>query len=186
MAWPCSAASRNRRAASAKSCLGRLDAWLAGRDLDDGRLAAYLTELFEAGRAASIAAMAVAAARLRAKLAGDPDPAGPATGRVLAGFRRRSADRGRGQAAPCSAANLAAIFATVERPRRSGRGLESAARAAGIEPRLTAHSGLATELTARGASAHDVMRAGNWKTVRMVAHYSDGASAGRGAVARYL
>ena len=52
--------------------------------------------------------MAVAAARLRAKLAGDPDPAGPATGRVLAGFRRRSADRGRG-----SAANLAAIFATV-------------------------------------------------------------------------
>ena len=53
------------------------------------------------------------------------------------------------------------------------------ARAAGIEPRLTAHSGrveLATELTTRGASVHDVMRAGNWKTVRMVAHYSAGAS----------
>ena len=63
------------------------------------------------------------------------------------------------------------------------------ARAAGIEPRLTAHSGrvgLAAELTARGASAHDVMRAGNWKTVRMVAHYSAGPSAERGAVARYL
>ena len=62
-------------------------------------------------------------------------------------------------------------------------------RAAGIELRLTAHSGrvgLATELTARGASAHDVMRAGNWKTVRMVAHDSAGASAERGAVARYL
>ena len=46
----------------------------------------------------------------------------------------------------------------------------AAGRAAGIELRLTAHSGrvgLATELTARGASAHDVMRAGNWKTVRM-------------------
>ena len=65
----------------------------------------------------------------------------------------------------------------------------AAARAAGIEARLTAHSGrvgLASELTARGASAHDVMRAGNWKTVRMVAHYSAGASAERGAVARYL
>ena len=73
--------------------LQRLDAWLAGRELDDGRLAAYLAELFEAGRAASSAAMAVAAARLRAKLAGDPDPAGPATGRVLAGFRRLSAGR---------------------------------------------------------------------------------------------
>ena len=273
--------------------LRRLDAWLAGRELDDGRLAAYLAELFEAGRAASSAAMAVAAARLRAKLAGDPDPAGPATGRVLAGFRRRSADRGRGQVAPCSAANLAAIFARAGRARRAGRGLESAeraearaavdrviagllfmaglrrsevaalewrdvtdargddglliavrrsktnpdsetadvrfvkgdvasavralrewhgdvdpadrvvglsaqaiserfaaaARAAGIEARLTAHSGrvgLASELTARGASAHDVMRAGNWKTVRMVAHYSAGASAERGAVARYL
>ena len=212
---------------------------------------------------------------------------------MLAGFRRRSADRGRGQAAACTAAMLAAIFATVERPRRAGRGLESAehaearaavdrviagllfmaglrrseaatlewrdvadaqgddgllvavrrgktnpdgetadvryvkgdvaravrtlrerrgavaptdrvvgltaqaiserfaaaARAAGVEPRLTAHSGrvgLASELTARGASAHDVMRAGNWKTVRMVAHYSAGARAERGAVARYL
>ena len=29
-----------------------------------------------------------------------PDPAGPATGRVLAGLRRRSTDRGRGQAQP--------------------------------------------------------------------------------------
>ena len=64
------------------------------------------------------------------------------------------------------------------------------ARAAGIEPLLTPASGrvgLATELTGQGASGHDVMRAGNWKTVlRMVAHYSAGASAERGAVARYL
>ena len=28
--------------------------------------------------------------------------------------------------------------------------------------------------------------AGNWKTSRMVAHYSAGATADRGAVARYL
>ena len=32
----------------------------------------------------------------------------------------------------------------------------------------------------------DVMLAGNWKTSRMVAHYSAGATAERGAVARYL
>ena len=74
----------------------------------------------------------------------------------------------------------------------SERFAAAARSAAGIEARLTAeHSGrvgLASELTARGASAHDVMRAGNWKTVRMVAHYSAGASAERspGAVARYL
>ena len=65
----------------------------------------------------------------------------------------------------------------------------AAARAAGIEARLTAHSGrvgLASELTARGASTTEVMLAGNWKTARMVAHYSAGAPAERGAVARYL
>ena len=61
--------------------------------------------------------------------------------------------------------------------------------AARIEARVTAHSGrvgLASELTARGASTTEVMLAGNWKTARMVAHYSAGATAERGAVARYL
>ena len=61
--------------------------------------------------------------------------------------------------------------------------------AAGVESRVTAHSGrvgLASELTSRGASTTDVMLAGNWKTSRMVAHYSAGATAERGAVARYL
>ena len=60
---------------------------------------------------------------------------------------------------------------------------------AGVESRVTAHSGrvgLASELTSRGASTTDVMLAGNWKTSRMVAHYSAAATAERGAVARYL
>ena len=39
---------------------------------------------------------------------------------------------------------------------------------------------------ARGASATEVMLAGNWRTARMVAHYSAGATAERGAVAKYL
>ena len=250
------------------------------------------------GRAPASAALAVAAARFRARLAGQPDPAGEATARVLGGYRRRvgrrtAADRGRGQAAPLSADGLAAILATAERPRTDGRGVEShttaqrrgrtdaaiagllfmgglrrsevsalewrdvsdasdgdgvlitvrtsktnqegdtadvrylkngaakairtvradrpdaaptdrvvglfplqiqrrftaAARAAGIEARLTAHSGrvgLASELTARGASTTEVMLAGNWRTSRMVAHYSAGATAERGAVAKYL
>ena len=65
----------------------------------------------------------------------------------------------------------------------------AAALVAGVEPRVTAHSGrvgLASELTSRGASTTDVMLAGNWRTSRMVAHYSAGATAERGAVARYL
>ena len=254
---------------------------------------AYLGAIFDAGRAPATAALAVAAVRFRAKLAGQHDPAGPATARVLGGYRRTAADRGRGQAVPLRADGLAAILATAERPRTDGRGVEShttaqrrgrtdaviagllfmgglrrsevsalewrdvadasdgdgvlitvrtsktnqegdtadvrylkngaakairtvradrpdaaptdrvvglgslqiqrrftaAARAAGIEARLTAHSGrvgLASELTARGASTTEVMLAGNWRTARMVAHYSAGATAERGAVAKYL
>ena len=59
---------------------------------------------------------------------------------------------------------------------------------AGVEG-VTAHSGregLASELTAAGASTTETMLAGGWKTARMVAHYSAGASAERGAVAKYL
>ena len=74
-------------------------------------------------------------------------------------------------------------------PVQIQRRFTAAARAAGIAARVTAHSGrvgLAAELTARGASTTEVMLAGNWKTARMVAHYSAGATAERGAVARYL
>ena len=283
--------SDNTRRAYA-GALGQLDAWLGGRRLDDAALAAYLAELHDAGRAASSAAMAVAAARLRARLAGQADPSGEQTARVLAGYRRTAGDRGRGQARPFTAEDLAAVLATCHRPRPRGRGIETeqvaaargrldaviagllfmgglrrsevsalrwadvedagyadgilvtvrrsktnqagetndvrylksgparavrelraatapapegrvaplspqavglrftaAARAAGLERRVTAHSarvGLASELTSRGASTTAVMLAGNWKSSRMVAHYSAGATAERGAVARYL
>ena len=50
---------------------------------------------------------------------------GEATARVLGGFRRTAADRGRGQAAPLRADGLAAILATAARPRTDGRGVES-------------------------------------------------------------
>ena len=74
-------------------------------------------------------------------------------------------------------------------PLQIQRRFTAAARAAGIAARVTAHSGrvgLASELTARGASTTEVMLAGNWKTARMVAHYSAGATAERGAVRKYL
>ncbi len=73
-------------------------------------------------------------------------------------------------------------------PQMVGLRFQAAARAAGVEP-VTAHSGrvgLASELTSRGASTTDVMLTGNWKTSRMVAHYSAGATAERGAVAQFL
>lgn len=69
------------------------------------------------------------------------------------------------------------------------RRLQAAARNAGITRKISAHSGrvgLASELTARGASTTEVMLAGAWKTARMVSHYSAGARAERGAVAKYM
>ena len=284
-----SVSPNTRRAYS--GALRRLDAWLAGRRLEDATLAGYLAELHEQGRAPSSASTAVAAARFRARLAGEQSPAGERTARVLAGYRRTAGGRGRGQARPFVASDLAAVLATCPRPRRRGRGVESddvalkrgrldaviagllfmagmrrsevsalrwgdvaeaaagdgvlvtvrrgktnpgeardvrfvkgdvagavrtlrdasspgsedrvvplspqmvglrfqaAARSAGVEARVTAHSarvGLASELMRRGASTTDVMLAGNWKTSRMVAHYSAGATAERGAVAQYL
>ena len=105
--------------------LARLDAWRGTAPVDDALLAAYLAHMFESGRAHATAALAVAAVRCRATLAGQPAPAGAATARVLGGFRRTAADRGRGQAAPLRADGLAAILATAERPRTDGRGVES-------------------------------------------------------------
>ena len=56
----------------------------------------YLAELHEQGRAPSSASTAVAAARFRARLAGEQSPAGERTARVLAGYRRTAVGRGRG------------------------------------------------------------------------------------------
>ena len=282
--------SANTRDAYTRA-LRHFDAWRGHAPSTDATLADYLGALFDAGRAPSTAALAVAAVTFRATLAGTA-VRGPQTDRVLAGFRRDGAGRGRGQAAPLLADAFAAILATADRRRETGRGREAAriaarraaldkalaavlfqgalrrgeaaalewrdvapattagailltvrrsktdqegtaadvrylkdaaaaavlalrpaavdptarvfggltpqqlgrrftaaGQAAGLPVRLTAHSGrvgLASELTARGASTAAVMRAGAWKTARMVAHYSAGADAERGAVARFL
>ena len=68
------------------------------------------------------------------------------------------------------------------------RRLQASAKAAGIDG-ISAHSfrvGLASELTARGASTAETMLSGGWKTARMVAHYSAGSKAERGGVAKYF
>ena len=197
-----------------------LDAWLDGRGLEDATLAAYLAELHDLGRAPASASTAVAGACFRARLAGEPSPAGERTARVLA-LRwadvadaadgdgvlvtvRRSKTNQEGEttdvrfvkgdvARAIRTLRAAATPGPTDRdaplsPKMVGLRFQAAARAAGVE-RVTAHSGrvgLASELTSRGASTTDVMLAGNWKTSRMVAHYSAGATAERGAVARYL
>ena len=120
--------SPNTRDSYARA-LRQFDAWRGPEVATDATLAAYLGWLFEQGRAPATAALVVAAVTFRATLAG-ASVRGPQTDRVLAGFRRDGADRGRGQAAPLTADGLAAILATADRPRRTGRGLETPATAA--------------------------------------------------------
>ena len=74
-------------------------------------------------------------------------------------------------------------------PRTIGRRLTAAARFAGLEGTFTGHSGrigLASELTARGASLQEVMLAGGWASSAMVARYSAGATVENGAVMKYF
>ena len=74
-----------------------IETWLAGRSLDDGLLADYITGLHAGGKAPSTIAQAVAAVRWQAKNAGI-EIVGEVTTRTLAGIRREGKDRGRGQA----------------------------------------------------------------------------------------
>ena len=117
-----SIAPNTRRAYTA--ALGRLDTWLAemGVPLSDPALAEYLSELFEAGKAPAVAALVVAAVKFRAKLTGTDAPVGPATARVLAGFRRAGRTRGRGQVEGVrwEQADAAAALAVNEETELSG------------------------------------------------------------------
>ena len=65
----------------------------------DAEVAAYLSGLYEQGRSAACADMAVAALRFRARRSSRPSPVGAATTQVLAGIRRMAAGRGRGKVA---------------------------------------------------------------------------------------
>lgn len=109
------------------------DRWRAetGGPETDEALAAYLGILFDAGKASSSAGMAVAAVRFRARVERRPNPAGEATARTLAGYRRDAAAerRGRGQAAPVTYGDVMRMMEVAKQPRRSGRGTESAAAA---------------------------------------------------------
>ena len=118
--------SVNTRRAYARA-LTRLDVYLAGRPLDDARLATYLAALFDAGRSPAVAGQVVAGVRLRAKLLDVPSPAGAATDRVLAGFRRAGRGRGRGQVAGIAWAQADAAAALSARNSGSLAGLRDAA-----------------------------------------------------------
>ena len=105
--------------------LRRLDAWRGTAPVDDASLAVYLGALFEAGRAPATAALAVAAVRFRAKLAGQPAPAGEATARALnnpsaASYRARGCPvwRDRGSASLLAVGRRKAAPGTAQRRHR--------------------------------------------------------------------
>ena len=102
----------NTKAAYAPALEG-LDTWLEGRPVDDTLLAAYLAHLVDQGCSRTVASEIVAAARLRARIAGTECPAGPDTSYVLAGLGRRQ-PRGIGWE------DLAAAVPRIEDDRLTG------------------------------------------------------------------
>ena len=65
----------------------------------DAGIANYLAHLQESGKAVATARIALAAIRYRARQEGEPRPDGALTAKVLAGYGRTGANRGRGQVA---------------------------------------------------------------------------------------
>lgn len=102
-----------------QGALQRLQDYLDKHDtcLTDGWLANYLVSLFDRGHSPASASMVVSAVRFQARITGSPSPVGPATDRILAGFRREGQQRGRGQVAGISwkmADAIAELIATSE------------------------------------------------------------------------
>ena len=121
------ASSPNTRAAYG-GALRRLTAWLDGRPLDDGNLAAYLDSLREAGRARATAAIVVAAVRRAARHAGRRQPDGPLTRQAMESFRRAVAaagvSGGGSTARGLTADECDRVLAACCRPRRTAKGVE--------------------------------------------------------------
>lgn len=142
--------------------LDRLDETLAGRPLADASLAEYLAGLHEAGKSPAVAGIVVAAVRFRARLAGEAPPVGPATDRVLAGFRRAGADRGRGQVAGVNWAQADAAAALAANGGGSVAGLRDAALVAVMSDAMLRVSEAAAldvaDLEADGANTITVRR----------------------------
>ena len=88
----------NTRRAYASALRG-FDAWRREEVVDDSGVADYLAHLQESGKAVATARIALAAIRHRARQEGEPRPDGALTAKVLEGYGRAEANRGRGQVA---------------------------------------------------------------------------------------
>ena len=74
----------------------QIEWWLAGRSLDDGLLASYITELHQLGKSPATISQAVAAVRWLGRNKG-VEIVGEITVKTLSGIRRAGKERGRGQ-----------------------------------------------------------------------------------------
>lgn len=81
-----------------KQALQAFSDWLQEREITDGRLAEYITHLFDTGKAPGTIAIAVSAVKFLLKHRNNGNPVElPITSATLSGIRREGRDRGRGQ-----------------------------------------------------------------------------------------
>ena len=88
--------SKNTLKAYQKALIG-FDSFLAGRVASDDTLSEYLNLMHDRGLPPTTASLVVAVVKFRVKITNEKPIAGQITDRVLAGYRRDSAGRGRGQ-----------------------------------------------------------------------------------------
>ena len=124
-----SAALAPRTIATYRAALASLDSWLAeqGRTSGDAAIADYIAARHDAGFAPSTIALAIAAVKTAAKLAGHPAPVGEQTARVLAGIRRKGRGRGRGQVAGLQWSEADTVAEVAANDSKSLAGLRDAA-----------------------------------------------------------
>ena len=142
------------------------------------KTARELAGLYEAGRSPAVAGMVAAAVRFQMKLAGKPSPVGPATERVLRGFRRKGADRGRGQVAGVRWEQADAAAAAAANDGRSVKGLRDAAIVAVMSDAMLRVSEAAAlhvaDLEAEGGNTLTVRRSKTDQEGEGVAQYIGG------------
>lgn len=151
--------------------------WLDGRSESDAALADYLASRQAAGLSPATGATLLAALAMRQRWARDEpsaSPVGPLSRALVAGWRRASADKGRGQACPLTLDDACTIIATSlqGRRRKKGRGRESRYQAhiRGAEDAaivgLLFYGGMRRSEVCR-IRAHDVHGAGDAVTVHL-------------------
>ena len=164
--------------------LERFDDWCTAWqcEADDAGIAAYLAELFEAGKSPAVAGQVVAALRFRAKRLGVESPIGPKTSAVLAGFRRKARDRGQGQVAGVNWSDADAVVAILAKTAKDANHRKEVHKELRDAALIAVMSDAMLRVSEAEALDYDDLRHAEDGTARLTIRHSKTDQEGDGAV----